>query len=122
MKGGRLFYSWMCPSFIIGRVNQKHSRKMLSPDKIKKLAPAKNFLCKVNFYSKIQIFAIGFFKILKNNAFRSIFLISVISKTAKNWHFCQIFSFYPILDYHEIKTWISFENPNGKSLDLHLIM
>ena len=30
--------------------------------------------------------------------------------------------FYPILDYYEIRTRTNFENPNGESLDLHLIM
>ena len=40
----------------------------------------------------------------------------------KNWHFCEIFSLYPILDHHKIETRANFENPNGNSLDLHLIM
>ena len=43
-------------------------------------------------------------------------------KTAKIWRFCEIFDFYPILDCHKIRTRTDFENHNGKSLDLHLIM
>ena len=41
---------------------------------------------------------------------------------AKIWHFCEFSHFYPTLDYHKIRTRTNFENPNGKSLDLHLIM
>ena len=41
--------------------------------------------------------------------------ISAIKKMTKIWHF-------PILDYYKIRTRANFENPNGKSLDLHLIM
>ena len=39
---------------------------------------------------------------------------------ARIWHF--FFHFYPILDYYKIRTRTNFENPNCKSLDLHLIM
>ena len=62
------------------------------------------------------------FQILKNKASRSIFWISAIKKMAKIWHFCEFFHFYPTLDYHKIRTRTNFENPNGKNLDLHLIM
>ena len=41
---------------------------------------------------------------------------------AKFWHFRDFFNFYLILDYYKIRTRTDFENPNGKSLDLHLIM
>ena len=64
----------------------------------------------------------GIFKILKNKASRSIFWISAIKKMAKILHFCEFFHFYLTLDYHKIRTRTNFENPNGKSLDLHLIM
>ena len=64
----------------------------------------------------------GIFQILKNKASRSIFWISAIKKTEKIWHFCEFFHFYPTLDYHKIRTRTNFENPNGKNLDLHLIM
>ena len=33
-----------------------------------------------------------------------------------------LFYFYPILDYYKIRTRTNFENPNGKSLDVHLII
>ena len=52
----------------------------------------------------------------------SDFLISMITKIAKNWYFREILSLYPILDDHKIKTRANFENPKGKSLDLHLMM
>ena len=64
----------------------------------------------------------GIFKILKNRASRSIFGISAIKKMAKILHFCKFFHFDLNLDYHKIKTRTNFENPNSKSLDLHLIM
>ena len=76
----------------------------------------------MNSYPKIYIFTVGIFKILKNKASRSIFWISAIKKMAKIWHFCEFFHFYPTLDYHKIRTRTNFENPNGKNLDLHLIM
>ena len=76
----------------------------------------------MNSYSKIYIFTVGIFKILKNKASRSIFWISAIKKMAKIWNFCEFFHFYPTLDYHKIRTRTNFENPNGKNLDLHLIM
>ena len=41
---------------------------------------------------------------------------------AKIWPFRDFFNFYLILDYYKIRTKTNFENPNGKSLDLHLIM
>ena len=41
---------------------------------------------------------------------------------ARIWHFREFFHFYPILGYHKIRTRTKFENPYGKSLDLHLIM
>ena len=84
--------------------------------------PGKFFLNKLNSYPKIQIFTVGIFQILKNKASRSIFWISAIKKTEKIWHFCDFFHFYPTLDYHKIRTRTNFENPNGKNLDLHLIM
>ena len=64
----------------------------------------------------------GIFQILKNKVSRSIFWIWAIKKTEKIWHFCEFFHFYPTLDYHKIRTRTNFENPNGKNLDLHLIM
>ena len=41
---------------------------------------------------------------------------------ARIWHFREFFHFYPVLDYYKLRTRSNFENPNGKSLDLHLIM
>ena len=41
---------------------------------------------------------------------------------AKIWHFRDFFNFYQILDYYKIRTRTNFENPKGKSLDLHLII
>ena len=41
---------------------------------------------------------------------------------AKIWHFCEFFHFYPTLDYYKMRTRTDFENPNGKSVDLHLTM
>ena len=38
------------------------------------------------------------------------------------WHFREFFHFYPILDYYKIRTRTNFENPKGRSLDLHLMM
>ena len=64
----------------------------------------------------------GIFQILKNKVSRSIFWISAIKKTSKIWDFLEFFHFYPTLDYHKIRTRTNFENPNGKNLDLHLIM
>ena len=61
------------------------------------------------------------FNILKNKASRSILLFSAIKKKAKIWHFRELFNFYPVFDNYEIRTMANFENPNGKSLDLHLI-
>ena len=77
----------------------------------------KFFFNKLNSYPKIY----GIFKILKNKASRSICWISAIKEMAKIWHFCEFFHFYPTLDHHKIRTRTDFENPNSKSLDLHLI-
>ena len=64
----------------------------------------------------------GIFKILEIKTFRSILWISAIKKMARIWHFHEFFHFYPMLDYNKIRTRTNFKNPNGKSLDLHLIM
>ena len=31
---------------------------------------------------------------------------------AKIWHLCEVFNFYPILNYYKIRTRTNFENPN----------
>ena len=41
---------------------------------------------------------------------------------AKIWHLRDFFNFYLILDYYNIRTKTNFENLNGRSLDLHVIM
>ena len=41
-------------------------------------------------------------------------------KMVKIWHFREIFDFYPILDCDTVRTSTDVENPNRKSLDLHL--
>ena len=41
---------------------------------------------------------------------------------AKIRHFRELLKCYPNLDYYEIRTKKTFENPSGKSLDLDLIM
>ena len=69
-----------------------------------------------------QIFTVGILKILKNKASKVNFLHSAIKKMVKIWHYCEFFHFYPTLDCHKIRTRTDFENPNGKSLDLHLIL
>ena len=38
----------------------------------------------------------------------------------KSYHVRKDSNFYQFLDYYKIRTWTNFENPNGKSLDLHL--
>ena len=44
------------------------------------------------------------------------------TKIVRIWHFSGFFHFSPILDYYKIRTRTNFENLNGKSLDLHLVM
>ena len=56
----------------------------------------------------------------KNKASRSILLILAITKMVKIWHFRELFNFYPILGYYKIITRKNFENPEGKSLKIHL--
>ena len=43
-------------------------------------------------------------------------------ENGENLAFLRIFQFSLILDHYKIRTKTNFENPNGKSLDLHLIM
>ena len=43
-------------------------------------------------------------------------------ENGKKLAYCEIFHFYPILDYYRIRTRENVENPDDKSLDLHLIM
>ena len=45
-----------------------------------------------------------------------------IKKMTKIWHFRELFNFYSILDHYKVRTRTNFENSNGKSLDLHLLM
>ena len=40
----------------------------------------------------------------------------------EKWHILENFNFYTILDYCKIRTRTNFENRNGRSLDLHLLM
>ena len=40
----------------------------------------------------------------------------------ENLAFSRNFHFYPILDYYVIRTRTNFENPNGRSLDVRIIM
>ena len=47
-------------------------------------------------------------------------MILEIKKMAKIGHFRELLKSYPDLDYYKIRTRTNFENPNGKSLDLHL--
>ena len=47
---------------------------------------------------------------------------SILCYSCKIWHSRELFNFYPILGYYKIRTRTNFENPNGKSLDLHLMM
>ena len=60
------------------------------------------------------------FKIQKNKASKSILFLN--QENGENLAFSQTFQFYPSLDYHKIRTRTNFENPNAKSLDLHLVM
>ena len=39
-----------------------------------------------------------------------------------NFAFLQDFQFLPSLDHCKIRTRANIQNPNGKSLDLHLVM
>ena len=41
---------------------------------------------------------------------------------SQTFQFLPDFRFFYILDYSKIRTMTNFENPNGKSLDLYLIM
>ena len=43
-------------------------------------------------------------------------------ENGENLAFSRIFHVYPILDYYKIRTRTNFENPDGKSLDLHIII
>ena len=58
----------------------------------------------------------------KPKASRSILWISAMTKMTRIRHFRKLFNFNPILDYYRIRLRTNFENPNGKSSDLHLIM
>ena len=44
------------------------------------------------------------------------------NKNGENLAFSELFKLYPILDYSKIRIRTNFEDPNGKSLDLHIIM
>ena len=48
----------------------------------------------------IQIFTVGFSKIFKTKASKSILRILAIMKMTRNEHFCKIFNFYLSLDYY----------------------
>ena len=110
-------------------LTQQHSRKMLTRDQNFKIGlckicypPGKFFWAKWILTPKICIFTVGIFEILRSKVSRSCLWILAITKMAKNWHFCNLFNFYPILDYYKIKPKTNVENPDGKSLDLHLMM
>ena len=101
---------------------------MLSRDQILKLASVKSVISKEKCFwtncfltQRSKFLPWEFLKFWKK-ASRSILWISAIMKIAKIWHFCKFFNFYPILNNYKIRTGKNFENPNGKTLDLHLIM
>ena len=100
---------------------------MLSRDQILKLVSVKYvtfleiFFWRTKFLPK-DLFFLRFLKFWKNKASRLILWISAITTMLIILHFREFSHFYPILDYYKIRTGTNFTNPNGKSLDLHLVM
>ena len=64
----------------------------------------------------------GIFKILKIKLPGQFYEFQQSRIWRKFGNFVIFFNFYLILDYYKIRTRTNFENPDGKSLDLRLIM